>query len=218
LKFLLLIWALLAPPLCSGAEISEQLSVYREVKPDIYLFPVEVKSEGKREEEVIENLSTVNSLLKSLNIPYKGGSLYLSPKLKWNSTKRAYERLGFVGKVKYIFLLKEPVEQDYILKTLEEAKKRAKFVYFLEEPRWELSKEKRREVEKELRRQLLQELVKEAKAFSKILGKKCYIESVSFESPSRFPIYKAASSPKSPAPILENKEIKVSARAKLECQ
>jgi len=213
-KFLIV---LLFPISAFSVEITDTISVHREVTPNIYRMTVEVTCRSKSEKGVIDCLSTADKEIKKLKLFYRGGNFVVYPEREWVPSKKSYVSKGFKGTVYYTFFMKTPKKQDKILKTLNEVQKRAPVHYSVSEVNWIVSPSKKKKIEEALKLVLLRKSLKEAEEFGKALGKKCSVEKVRFEESEFF--YPKVESLRVGAPVPKKgrKTINIKAQVKFNC-
>ena len=203
-----------------SAEIRDTVLVSREVRPDVYCFSLSVFSRGRSESSVLKALSEVDSYVRALRFRYRGGNFTVLPNREWISTERRYRTVGFIGRINYRFLLKDPSQQERIIKALEEAKGRVPFNYSISSVRWCVSDALRKRVQRQLKLKALGEAELEAAIFGKKLRSKCSIEKISF-SGGGFPIVMGtvrAESLKLPKPPQSSQKLELKASILINCR
>ena len=163
-----------------GMEIKDFLSAERCLNPDLLEVSVEIVATGKGEEEVLNALSAVDSGIRMLGIPYRGGSYSVLPRKVWDEKSRRYRFGGFEGKVTYTFRLKDPTSQRRIFELLDNVKRNYPIRYSVRWVDWAVSRKRVEEVKGELKRELLKEAKHRAEEYGKLLGKRCSIKTLSF--------------------------------------
>ncbi len=203
-----------------SAEIRDTVSVSREVKPDVYCLTLSISSRGKSESSVLKALSEVDGYVRALKLRYRGGNFTVFPNREWISTERRYRIVGFIGRINYRFLLKNPSQQEEIIKTLEEVKGRVPFSYSISSVRWCVSDALRKRVQRQLKLKALEEAEVEAAIFGKKLRSRCRVEKVSF-SGGGFPIVMRtvrAESLKLPKPPQSGQKLELKASILINCR
>jgi len=221
MRNLILSLVLLLPlPSIAGTKVLDTLTVSKYVTPDIYEVPITVKAKSFKEEEVLSKLAKVDRSLKSLNLPYQGGTFQVYENRYWDSARKEYITEGFVGTIRYTFNLKNVEQQEEIFKTLNYYSKAEKVRYSVDSPRWIVSEQKRERVREKLKKKLIKKAIKESKELSRELGSYCSIAEIRFKPFSNYPIpiYRAAlKSQIAPQPKKNAKEIYIKANVEFRC-
>jgi len=225
LKRLILLGLLLFTPLVARATtIEDTITVWEWALPDLYALSVEVKAEGRREAEVLNALKTADDFLKQTGLRYRGGNYNLNEVREWEPKAKRYRLVGFRGSAVYTFLLKNPAEQEEVLRALERAKGFNRLTYKIRGARWELSWERRMETLKKLKLKALKEALKEANLYGRELRQACTLNSISYSHSFRPlpPIVPMGAEPLkkvgAPSPIPSPNRVEVKARLKIECE
>lgn len=214
-KFLI---AVLIPASAVSTEITDTISVYREVIPDTYRMSVKITCKAKKEKKVIECLSAVDKTIGKLKLPYTGGNYLLYPQREWSPAKKTYVSKGFKGIVYYNFQLKKPENQDKVLTLLNKVQEKLPVSYSISNVGWSVSPSKRRKIEQELKLILLGETRKEAKKFGKALNKRCSVESIRFEREFYFYPKMESFTVRAPIPKRSKNTFTVKASVKFNCK
>jgi len=204
--------------------IEDTITVWEWVTPDVYILSVEVKAEGRKEADVLNSLKVADDFLRETGLSYKGGNYRVYERREWEPKERRYKLLGFTGTAVYTFILKDPREQEEVLRALERGKALGRFIYKIRGARWELSWERRMETLKNLKLKALKEALREASLYGRELRQRCTLNSISYSHSFRPlpPIVPMGAEPMkkvgAPTPKLFPNRIEVKARLKIECE
>ena len=223
-KALLAVTVIVLSTVHSQAEtkVTDTITVYEEVLPDVFVLPLSVEVRADEEGTVLKTLSAVDEAMRKLGLKYSGGNYSIWEDRFWNSKEKRYERNGFVGRIHYRFLLKKPEAQSSVYDALERLRKNYRFAYSVSSPHWEISGEKSEAVKENLKRSLLSAAKREAQLLSDSLEKSCSISEVDFSQRTFYPVYREKTLLRTEtAPPLSRREeskLSVSARVKFICK
>ena len=173
---------LLIPSYAVATEIKDTVVASQEVKPDVYCVSVTVSVRGNSEAFVLQSLKRADDYVKRLHLRYTGGNFTLYPETEWNPVEKRYFVTGFAGKIRYTFQLKDPAEQEEIVRALETAKVGAPLTYTISSVGWCISEPLKRRTLLRLKLKALKEAEREASVFGREFHSTCRIEKISFLS------------------------------------
>lgn len=199
--------------------ITMNLTESKELLPDYLSMNLSVTAKAQKESEVINMLGNVDKAVRSLGLKYTGGRYWVGKRCWWENGR--FRCLGYEGRIRYTFELKDPKEQNYVLEVIDSFKDRygESMSYSVSEPKWSISEKHHRNVEKELRFSIIDSAKELTDSLSKRLNKECFIQTIDFTT--RMPPiepYTMRKGIEAPEPSVEGQTLNVDAVLRLVCK
>jgi hypothetical protein len=195
-------------------QIEEKVKVQTEIVPSLYRLLIEVDTKGKSEWEVLNTLTAVDNGIKTLNIPYKGGSFKVYPLEIFDKSTKTYKVIGFKGEIRYEFLTKEPSKTAKIFYLLENIKRNYPITYRVLSENWTIPQKVIKRTKEQLREELIEKVQKLKEFYSEKLNKDCDVKEIRLEDYYNYIPYR--NSP-IPTPVKGEKGISLTAEVIFEC-
>ncbi|MGC8588435.1 MAG: hypothetical protein ACP5LI_05405 [Hydrogenobaculum sp.] len=190
-------------------DISIQLKDNKSLLPSVYKLGVAINYSAQSSDDVVVYLGRVDSMIRSLNIPYKGGNFSILKNCFYNNNKYICE--GYKGIDSYTFYMKNPKDQDKLLNALKGINYQITYSGFVV-PKEEIDKAK-----DYLVKDLAKKSIDYALEFSKIFNKDCFVKSLSYAENTPRPIAFAMAKTL-PLPAISKQNVSMSAFVNISCR
>ncbi|MGC9144102.1 hypothetical protein, partial [Hydrogenobaculum sp.] len=190
-------------------DISIQLKDNKSLLPSVYKLGVAINYSAQSSDDVVVYLGRVDSMIRSLNIPYKGGNFSILKNCFYNNNKYICE--GYKGIDSYTFYMKNPKDQDKLLNALKGINYQITYSGFVV-PKEEIDKAK-----DYLVKDLAKKSIDYAAEFSKIFNKDCFVKSLSYAENTPRPIAFAMAKTL-PLPAISKQNVSMSAFVNISCR
>lgn len=182
----------------------------KSIMPSVYKLDIEINYSAQDSNSVIAYLGRVDNLVRSLNIPYKGGNFRILRNCFYASNKYVCE--GYKGTNDYSFYMKNPRNQTKILNVLKGINYEITYSGFI------VPKKDIESTKNYLINDLAEKALVYASNFSKVFQKECFVKSISYVEnnpvvPMRFAIAKAV-----PMPVKSKEDINMKAFIDISCR
>jgi len=189
--------------------ISIKLTDSKSLLPSVYKLGVAINYSAQSSDDAMDYLGKVDSIIRSLNIPYKGGNFSILKNCFYSGNKYICE--GYKGIDSYTFYMKNPKDQDKLLNALKGINYEITYSGFVV-PKEEIDKAK-----DYLVKDLAKKSIDYAAEFSKIFNKSCFVKSISYVENAPRPI--AFSMVKTlPLPAVSKQNISMDAFVNISCR
>ncbi|GAB6077507.1 hypothetical protein JCM8795_01930 [Hydrogenobaculum acidophilum] len=189
--------------------ISVKLTANKSLLPSVYKLGIDINHNAQNSDDIIDYLGKVDSMIRALNIPYKGGNFSILKNCFYSNSKYICE--GYKGIDNYTFYMKNPKDQEKILNALKGISYEITYSGFVV-PKEELDKTK-----DDLVKVLAKKSIDYAAEFSKIFNKSCFVKSISYVENAPRPI--AFSMVKtSPLPAVSKQSVSMDALVNISCR
>ncbi len=202
--------ALISLPSFAGSfKIGETLKVHKEIEADLYEVPFLIEVRSGEEDRILNVLNAVDNAVRLLGLDYEGGKFSLRP------FKDKSGRTLLVGRLHYLFRLKNPSTLSRILNTFENLKKNyPEMTYSVGAGTWTVEPARVEKIRDSLRMELFKKVRAEVVNLSETFGAECRIAELrlSERNPSFVPFRVDL-----PNPVRERVKVELRADVVFEC-